>query len=109
MRFLIDAQLPPSLGAWLINQGHHADHIFALGLTEAEDPDIWNLACQLNAALITKDEDFMLIRERATAGPPVIWLRLGNATNVRLLSWLAPRWPVITAAIAAGDVLVEVR
>ena len=109
MRFLIDAQLLPLLGAWLVTLGHTADHVFALGLAGAEDPAIWTLACRLDAALLTKDEDFALIRERAATGPPVIWLRLGNATNARLLSWLVPRWPTIASAIAAGDVVAEVR
>ena len=69
MRFLIDAQLPPALANWLEDQGHHAEHVAALGLEGAEDPDIWVKARALDAILITKDEDFVVIRERAAGGP----------------------------------------
>ena len=36
MTFLIDAQLPPALASWLIQQGHTAQHVDDLGLRLGE-------------------------------------------------------------------------
>ena len=58
MRFLIDAQLPPSLAATLREYGQDADHVFALLPANAPDTAIWNLAIGSNFVLVTKDEDF---------------------------------------------------
>ena len=37
MIFLVDAQLPPALASWLTQQGHTAQHVDDLGLSNAED------------------------------------------------------------------------
>jgi len=55
--FLIDAQLPPALASWLIQQGHTAQHVDD-GLRNADDMVIWNHASESGAIVITKDEDF---------------------------------------------------
>jgi hypothetical protein len=44
-----------------------------------------------------------------TTGPVIIWLRIGNATNLVLLGWLTPRWEEVMDHINAGDRLIEVR
>lgn len=44
MRFIVDAQLPPALAAWLIAQGHEAVHVFDLDLTRADGAVIWQRA-----------------------------------------------------------------
>jgi uncharacterized protein with PIN domain len=56
--FLVDAQLPPALARWLTQQGHVAQHVYDLGLRNAEDLTIWNHASNRGAIIITKDEDF---------------------------------------------------
>lgn len=62
MRFLIDAQLPPALAKWLVDQGHDATHVADHGMAAADDPEVWRLSVQTQAVLITKDEDFVEIR-----------------------------------------------
>jgi predicted nuclease of predicted toxin-antitoxin system len=109
MRFLIDAQLPPGLAGWLVERGHFAVHVAELGMTEAEDPAIWARACELKCHLITKDEDFVLIRERFDSGPSIIWLRIGNAINRVLIKWLEKSLPVAIEAINAGTPIVEIK
>jgi len=107
--FLIDAQLPPALARWLVEQGHTADHVDDLGLLEAEDVAIWNHAVLNGAIIVTKDEDFAERTARTNAGPVIVWLRIGNATNRALMQWLTPRWSEITELLGAGNRLVEVR
>jgi predicted nuclease of predicted toxin-antitoxin system len=109
VRFLVDAQLPPLLCRWLAEQGHQALHVADIGLADAEDDDIWRRAVSENAVLLTKDEDFVAIRQSASAGPPVCWLRIGNATNPALLAWFEPVFPGLMAALARGETLIEVR
>ena len=58
MRFIVDAQLPPALAAWLIAQGHEAVHVFDLNLTHADDAVIWQRAEATASVIVTKDEAF---------------------------------------------------
>lgn len=107
MRFLIDAQLPPKLATALRKAGHEAEHVFEVGLLTAPDIEIWRYAERTSAAILTKDSDFVAIRLRATAGAPVVWLRLGNVTNDALERALIHHLPEIVDAIAAGESLIE--
>lgn len=109
MRFLVDAQLPPALAHWLEQQGYAARHVADVGLAAGNDTEVWALAVEQSATLITKDEDFLTIRNRAGEGPAVVWLRVGNATNRALLTWLAPRFAGVLSALNADETIIEVR
>ncbi len=109
MRFLIDANLPPALARWLADEGHEATHVSALGLEGALDPDIWRRAREMDACIVTKDEDFALLHAIDRAGPPVVWICIGNAVRSTLLQRLPPLWPGVVAALARGEKIVEVR
>jgi predicted nuclease of predicted toxin-antitoxin system len=85
VNFLVDAQLPPALALWLVQQGHTAAHVEDLGLRKAEDTEIWQYALRTGALIITKDEDFAERTARTTTGPIIVWLRIGNATNRALM------------------------
>jgi predicted nuclease of predicted toxin-antitoxin system len=69
VKFLIDAQLPPALAAWLREVGHHAVHVEDVGLREATDGPIWEHALRMAAAIITKDEDFAVRCEIGRSRP----------------------------------------
>lgn len=109
MHFLVDAQLPPTLVLWIEAQGHSARHVADLGLDDAEDLDVWRQACADGTSLITKDSDFVAIRNSLHAGPAVVWLRIGNASNRALIAWLGQRWASILLALDAGSTIIEVR
>ena len=109
MTFLVDAQLPPALARWLTQQGHTAQHVNDIGLSEASDTEIWNQALSTGAIVVTKDEDFAERTARTTGGPVILWLRIGNAANRSLMLWLIPRWAQITTLLEAGHRLIEVR
>ena len=109
MRFLDDAQLPPNLVTWLKELGHEAWHVEDFELRDANDPEIWAKSCLLEAHLITKDEDFVAIRERASSGPTVVWLRVGNAVNRVLIPWFAKAFAATVHAIESGAAVVEVK
>ncbi len=109
MKFIIDAQLPPSLAAALREAGHDAVAVREIGLREAKEAVIWSYAQQNNGVILTKDEDFAERCMASNQAPGVIWLRIDNATNPELLAWFMPQWPSMLARLQAGDRIIEVR
>lgn len=107
MIFLIDAQLPPALGRWLRARGSEALHVAELGLAAASDASIAAYAEAQHMVLISKDEDFVVLRLPDRFA--FVWLRCGNATNAVLTAWLEPRWSEIAALLTRGERFVEVR
>ncbi|MYE02536.1 MAG: hypothetical protein F4Y03_14935 [Alphaproteobacteria bacterium] len=108
MRFLIDAQLPPGLARWLTAEGYPSDHVNDLGIGPATDSRIEAEARRLGAVIWSKDVDFAE-HARLKSGLQVVWIRLGNTTNAALRARLAPRLETVTAALAAGETLIEIR
>jgi predicted nuclease of predicted toxin-antitoxin system len=107
--FLVDAQLPPALARAIADAGYKARHVSDVGLLQAADMAIWDLACDRGCALITKDEDFVAIRLRAVDGVTVVWLRIRNSSRRTLLAWFMPKLPEIVALIESGETLIELR
>ncbi len=48
-------------------------------------------------------------RLRAQTGPTVVWLRVGNSSNLALQRWLMPLLSEVERMVAAGETLIEVR
>jgi len=109
VKFLVDAQLPPALAQWLRDAGHDAQHVDELGLRNADDAVLWQHALDSRAAVITKDIDFAVAAQQAAAGPVIVWLRIGNATNQALRLWIEPRLAGVLQLLNEGHRLVEVR
>jgi predicted nuclease of predicted toxin-antitoxin system len=83
MRFLVDAQLPPSLARWLGQRQCSATAGRDLGLRDSDDGN--------------------------PGAPAVVWLRIGNCTNRVLFTWLEPLLPEIMNRLAQGEKLIELR
>jgi len=77
-------------------------------MEQTDDESIRRHAKEVGAVLITKDSDFVHIHTLGSDDPPVVWLRIGNATNRVLLAWLAPRSDHIVTALRSGESVVEV-
>jgi predicted nuclease of predicted toxin-antitoxin system len=107
VRFLVDQQLPPALADWLVRLGHTADHTEYIGLGAASDGDVWSTASSLGAVIVTKDADFPA-RRRLSPGPQVLWLRIGNASNARLIAYIEARWEIAMAFLEKGEAIVEI-
>ncbi len=108
MKFVVDAQLPPALAAWLREKGHDAVAVREIGLREAGDSAIWSYARAEGAIVVTKDEDF---GQLAAAMPDarVHWVRIGNAVNRVLLARFESAWPEILARLEEGAQVLELR
>jgi predicted nuclease of predicted toxin-antitoxin system len=109
IRFLIDAQLPPGLAQRFAARGCATEHVNRIGLGTAGDGAIWRHAAQTGATLVTKDEDFVVLAERDSIGPQVVWIRIGNISNDALWRALEPQFAEIVQALNAGERIVEVR
>jgi predicted nuclease of predicted toxin-antitoxin system len=108
VKFLVDAQLPPTLAHWLREAGHEAAHVEDVGLRDSDDNAIWAHALQTGAIVVTKDEDFAARSAQFETAPVIVWLRVGNTTNRVLRAWIEPRLPGIAQLVAQGSRLVEV-
>jgi predicted nuclease of predicted toxin-antitoxin system len=71
------------------------------------DRAIWQHARATNACIVTKDEDFVLLHALDHAGPPIVWIRIGNAVRRVLLQRVPIVWPSVVAALARGEKIVE--
>lgn len=109
MRFLVDAQLPPRLARVLSEMGHPSEHLEDVDLRHAPDRAVWAFAIKRGATIVTKDEDFVERFRRQGEGPPIVWLRIGNASSQALLIWFRSNSPAVLKRIQAGDRLIEVR
>jgi predicted nuclease of predicted toxin-antitoxin system len=109
VRFLIDAQLPPSLALLLAGRGHTAEHVADIGFRHADASPIWAYALANQSIIITKDEDFPHRMRQGKASPIIVWLRIGNTSRRALLEWFEPLLPQIETLISQGDRLIEIR
>jgi predicted nuclease of predicted toxin-antitoxin system len=107
MRFLIDAQLPPSLVPAINRLGYEATHVFALQFSDASDRAIWEQAVGGGYVIVTKDEDFAIRRIAVDEGPAVLWIRRPNTRRAEMVVWLARLLPEAIMAFERGEKLVE--
>ena len=107
MLFLVDAQLPPSLAEALRQAGCQAVHVVDLGLLAATDRQIWDEAISRSAILVTKDHDFALRRAASNDGPTILWVRVGNMSNRKLIELALRALPAIIDAIERDEAVVE--
>ena len=109
MKFLVDAQLPPSLAHWLRENGNEATHVEEAGLRDAVDDVVREHAIAQGYVLVTKDNDFAPAKESRQSRLQVIWIRTGNVSNSVLFARLAAGWPRIVAHLEGGARIVELR
>jgi predicted nuclease of predicted toxin-antitoxin system len=105
--FLVDAQLPPSLAEALRQAGRQAVHVIDLGLLAATDEQIWDEAISRSAVLVTKDRDFALRRAASNDGPAILWVRVGNTSNRKLIELALRTLPAIIDAIERDEAVIE--
>lgn len=91
MKFLIDAQLPRSLGGCFVAAGHEALHTLDLpDGNRTSDDDIIRHADRMDAVIVTKDQDF--VDALILRGQPrrLLLISTGNIRNRERNDLLAP-------------------
>lgn len=84
MKLLFDQNLSPRLVHLLADLFPDSNHVFPLGLDEAEDSDVWEYAKTNGFALVTKDADFGDMSVLRGFPPKVIWIRRGNCRTAEI-------------------------
>ncbi|MEQ1717920.1 MAG: DUF5615 family PIN-like protein [Hyphomicrobium sp.] len=109
MKFLVDTNLPPALATWLVSAGYAATHTSEVGLARATDREIWRQAAEVGAVVVTKDEDFIILKTSDPDGPCVVWVRIGNAVRRVIIERISKIWPAVVAQLESGEQIVEIR
>jgi predicted nuclease of predicted toxin-antitoxin system len=109
MTIWVDAQLPPTIATWITNTfGVTAIALRDIGMRDAEDQEIFELAKAQGAIVITKDSDFVDLVYRLGSPPQIIWLTCGNTSNARLQEILSATLTQALELLRAGETLVEI-
>ncbi len=98
----------PALARKIAAMGHEAAHLLDVGLLKSSDSLVWDYAMANGAVIITKDEDFAIRASVSKTAPPIVWVRIGNCPNARLLAWFEAEMPSVIAALGSGNCLVEI-
>lgn len=106
MKFIVDNQLPAALARWLEAKGADAIHVLELALDTAKDHDIWTLAMREQRIVVSKDEDFFHLANRANDQGRLLWVRVGNCRRDMLLARFESAWLGIEEAFVAGNRVV---
>lgn len=109
MNFWIDAQLPPTLAAWL-TETFEVDAIALkdIGLRDAKDTDIFNAARSVGTVIMIKDSDFIDLVTRVGTPPQILWVTCGNVTNRNLRRILTLTFSDALQILQAGEAVVEI-
>ena len=87
MKIFVDAQLPPVLKSWLIQQGH--DCIHALDLPKKDstpDIEIVEIVTKSERILISKDSDFLKLKLLTGTPQRLLVITTGNIRNPELIA-----------------------
>ena len=104
-----DAHLSPRIAKWIEEEfGHPAKPLRDIGLRDAADDEIFSRARVDNVIVMTKDRDFPDLIARYGSPPKVIWLRMGNTTNRRLIEILTTHLSTALKFLEDGNDVVEV-
>jgi predicted nuclease of predicted toxin-antitoxin system len=66
----------------------YSNHVYLLGLAEADDEEVWELARREGYLIVTKDADFSDLCMLFGFPPKVIWIRRGNCETKAIESVL---------------------
>ena len=108
MTIWIDAQLPPSVAAWVQTTfGVECRAVRDLGLRDAKDSSIFEAARGAGAVVMTKDKDFVELLRRLGPPPKVLWVTCGNTSNDKLREILVNVLPAALQLLERGEDLIE--
>ena len=107
MKFLIDAQLPPSLKNLFISKGYDCIHTMDLELkNETPDSIINHISVTQQRILITKDGDFLdsfIVKHEPYK---LILVKLGNSSKSEVLNFFSNKFDEIIEKIKADQMVL---
>jgi predicted nuclease of predicted toxin-antitoxin system len=111
MKYLVDANLSPTVTAALLAAGFDAVHVQDVGLVSASDVDISVFALDTGAVVISADSDFAtLLALSGGVAPSLVLLRSADhLAPVKQAAILIANLPPVEAELAEGSVVSIVR
>jgi predicted nuclease of predicted toxin-antitoxin system len=107
MKFLIDAQLPPSLKELFLTKGYDCIHTFDLELGNNTPDNIINkISVEEKRILITKDSDFFQSFIIKKEPYKLIFVKLGNTSKNELLNFFSDKFSEIISTIQEEDMML---
>ena len=100
MKFLIDQNISFRIVGLIESALSIVKHIKQLGLVDASDDDIWQYAKTHDYTIITFDSDFIDFAILNGSPPKIIWLRFGNASNLKIANKLISNAGIINEFVA---------
>ena len=108
MKLLLDAQLSPFITHWIeANFEVECISFHHLNWQTTEDEEAFLKAKEMDALVVTKDEDFIGLLKKHKAPPKIIWLTCGNTSNNRLKEILSSNLNEALELLQSND-LVEI-
>lgn len=105
---LLDVHLSPFITQWIEdNFDVKCTSFHHLKWQTLDDKEAFIKAKQMNAVVLTKDEDFVELLKNLKAPPKVIWLTSGNTSNKRLKEILLSKLNEALSLLESND-LVEI-
>lgn len=78
MKLLFDHNLSPRLVNRLADIFPDSNHVYNLGMEQADDREVWAYAQANNFIIVTRDSDYNELLVLYGSPPKVIWIRRGN-------------------------------
>ena len=97
MKLLFDHHLSPRLVQSLADIYPDSNHVYLLGLDQADDQAIWEHARREGFLIVTKDVDFSDLCTLRGFPPKVIWIRRGNCKTSAIETILRQHYTDIEA------------
>jgi predicted nuclease of predicted toxin-antitoxin system len=97
VKLLFDHHLSPRLVKSLADIYPDSNHVYPLGLDQADDTDIWEHACREGFLIVTKDADFSDLCILRGFPPKVVWIRRGNCQTSAIEAMLRHHYADIEA------------
>ena len=110
MKIWLDAHISPAIAKWLREEYDiEAYSLRSIGLRDASDDEIFFKAQNEKVVFITKDADFVSLLEKYGSPPQVVWLSIGNTSNMELKNIFKSIFQDLLALIEEGNSLIEIQ
>lgn len=99
MKLLFDHNLSPQLSNRLGKLFPKSEHVYNLGMAQADDIEIWIYAQSNNFTIVTRDSDYNELLVLRGFPPKVIWIRRGNCSTTAIGAMLQSHLADIQALV----------
>jgi predicted nuclease of predicted toxin-antitoxin system len=97
MKLLFDQNLGFKLCASIDDLFPKSNHVGLLGLSKADDRNVWDHARAQGFTIVSQDVDFAEMAALLGSPPKVIWLRVGNQSTAAISTLLRRHAELIVA------------